>query len=263
MFLFLSKLIPLFFYPLGLACVLMVAALVLLWKRPRLAGIPIGLGLVLLLVGGNAWVSTWLVRSLEFQYLPPTELPQADAIVVLGGCTKPALPPRPWVDVSEEGDRVLHGAQLYRAGKAPILVMSGGRIDWYGRVPSESQDMKQLAEAMGVPATAILQEPDSLNTRENAVNVKPILEAKGIRRILLVTSAMHMPRSLWIFKKLGIDAIPAPTDFLTTIQDEQSLAATPEAVVLNVIPDADRLRQTTRALKEYLGIGMYWLRGWL
>lgn len=263
MFLYLSKLLPLFFYPLGLTCVLLLVALILLWRRSRFTAIPIVLGLVLLLVGGNGWVGTWLVRSLEFQHLPLTTMPQADAIVILGGCTKPATPPRPWVEVSEEGDRVLYGAKLYREGKAPRVILSGGRIDWKGGGPAESDDMAQLIETMGVPKTAILQDPTSLNTYENAVNVKQIMQSQGIRRILLVTSAMHMPRSLLIFQHLGMDAIPAPTDFNTTDRDERELQGSAAAIVLNALPETERLQQMTRALKEYLGIIVYRLKGWL
>ncbi|MBW4694397.1 MAG: YdcF family protein [Lyngbya sp. HA4199-MV5] len=263
MFLYLSKLLPLFIYPLGLTCVLLLASLVLLWRRSRWTALPIVLSLLLLLGGSNGWVGAWLVRSLELQQLPPTVMPQADAIVVLGGCTKPAFPPRPWVEVSEEGDRVLYGAKLYREGKAPRVILSGGRIDWKGGGPSESDDMSQLIEAMGVPKTAILQDPTSLNTYENAVNVKQIMTAQGIRRILLVTSAMHMPRSLLIFKHLGIDAIAAPTDFNTTDRDWQEIQGSTEAIVLNALPETDRLQRTTRALKEYLGLVVYRLKGWL
>jgi uncharacterized SAM-binding protein YcdF (DUF218 family) len=262
-FLFLSKLLPLFLYPLGLTCLLLMLALVLLWRRPRLAAISISLSLILLLAGSNGWVSNWLVSSLEFQNLPATEVPRAEAIVVLGGATKPQSPPRPWVEVNEAGDRVLYGAKLYRDNQAPLMILSGGRIDWRGGGPPESADMAELVRSMGVPESAILQEPKSRNTRENAVNVQQLMEARGIRRILLVTSAMHMPRSLMIFKKLGIDAIAAPTDFLTAQQDLQEPGSSLEAVILNVLPDADRLHRTTLALKEYLGIGIYWLRRWV
>ena len=263
MFLYLSKLLPLFLYPLGLTCVLLLVALVMLWRRSRFAALPIVLGLVLLAGGSNGWISEWLVQSLEFQNLPLATMPQADAIVILGGCTKPAIPPRPWVDVSEEGDRVLYGAKLYREGKAPRVILSGGRIDWKGGGPPESDDMAQLIETMGVPKTAILQDPTSLNTYENAVNVKQIMSTQNIRRILLVTSAMHMPRSLLIFKHLKIDAIAAPTDFNTTERDWQELQGTTEATVLNALPEADHLNRTTRALKEYLGLVVYRLKGWL
>ncbi len=262
MFLYLSKLLPLFFYPLGLACVLMVVALVTLWKRPRWAAGVIALALFVLLVGSNGWISRSLVRSLEWQNLGG-ELPNAEAIVVLGGATKPAILPRPGVDLSEEGDRVLYAAQLYQQNKSPLVIVSGGRISWRGRGGSEAADMATILSQMGVPASAIIQEPDSFNTYENAVNVRKILENRGIRQVLLVTSAMHMPRSLLIFKHQGIAAIPAPTDFLVTKNDLQELQSSPQAILLNLLPDAERLQQFTRALKEYVGLLVYRLRGWL
>ena len=263
MFLFLSKLLPLFIYPLGLACLLIVVAMVKLWKRPRQAAICLVLALTVLLAGSNGWLSTQLLKSLEWQNLPIANLPTADAIVVLGGSVKPQIPPRPAVDLAESGDRVLYGAQLYREGKAPLVIMSGGRINWKGGGPPEAGDMAAVATTLGVPAAAILQEPNSLNTYENAVEVKKILQAKGIQRILLVTSALHMPRSLAIFQKQGIDTIPAPTDFLVTNQEIQEINSSPQATILNVLPDSDRLQQTTRAIKEYVGLVVYRLKGWL
>ncbi|MBW4678890.1 MAG: YdcF family protein [Microcoleus vaginatus WJT46-NPBG5] len=264
MFLFLSKLLPIFIYPLGLSCLLMLVALVIVWKRPRWAAAVISLAWIILLLGSNGWVAQGLVRSLEWQNLPATQLPQADAIVVLGGAVKPAFSPRPWVDVSEAGDRILHGAQLYRQGKAPFLILSGGRIEWKGGGPAESEDMAKIAETMGVPKDAILQDPTSLNTHENAVNVRKILDSQGIRRqVLLVTSAMHMPRSLLIFKRQGIQATPAPTDFLVSEQELQEINSSWQSTLLNILPDADNLQQTTKALKEYIGLVVYRLRGWL
>jgi uncharacterized SAM-binding protein YcdF (DUF218 family) len=264
MFLYLSKLLPIFLYPLGLSLVLLLVAFILLWWKPRWAALPILLTMILLAVTSSAWVSDWVVRSLEYQNLPQANIPKADAIVVLGGATRPAVPPRPWVEVAEEGDRVLYAGKLYREGKAPRVILSGGRVDWDGsNNQPEAADMAELLKTMGVPESAMLQEPTSRNTRENAVNTKQIMDQQGIRKILLVTSALHMPRSLKIFQKLGIDTIPAPTDFLSTDQERQAFQNTTEAITLNSLPDAERMRNTTRALKEYVGIGVYWLRGWL
>lgn len=218
---------------------------------------------MVLLLASNNWVANGLVKSLEWQQIPPKTLPTADAIVILGGATKSAFPPRPGVDLSEQGDRVLYGAQLYREGKAPVVISSGGRIDWRGGGPSESADMAQILKTVGVPSSAILQDPTSLNTHQNAVNVKKIMQERGIRRILLVTSAMHMPRSLRIFQRQGIEAIPAPTDFLVSQQELEEPNSSPQATVLSLVPDADRLEMTTRALKEYVGSLVYRLRGWL
>lgn len=263
MFLFLSKLLPLFIYPLGFASLMLVMALLTFWKRPRLAGIAIFLALLALLLPGNIWVANGLVRSLESQYLPTT-LPTADAVVVLGGAVKSQVAPRPWIDLTEAGDRPIYGAQLYLQGKAPLVILSGGRIEWQsGGLPSESADMAKLVEALGVPANVILQDPTSLTTRENAVNVKKIMQDQGIQKILLVTSAIHMPRSIAIFRKLGVDAIAAPTDFLVSNQDLKESQGTPQATVINLFPDSGNLERSTRALKEYVGLLIYRLRGWV
>ena len=261
MFFFLSKLLPLFVYPVGLSCLLAIAALILLWKRPHWAAGAISLGLAVLLIAGNGWVSAGVVRSLE-QQNRPTELPEASAIVVLGGATRPPEPPRPWVEVNEAGDRVLYGAKLYREQKAPWVVLAGGRASWDGASGSEAEDMAEMMQVMGVPPRVILQDPASLNTRQNAVNVKRILEDKQLDRVLLVTSALHMPRSLKVFRRLGMDVIPAPTDFLIGDGAMQAKGESWQEILLNILPDAYRLSLTTRALKEYLGIFIYQLRGW-
>ncbi|HEY9666717.1 MAG TPA: YdcF family protein [Coleofasciculaceae cyanobacterium] len=234
----------------------------MLWKQPRTAAFFIVLSLVVLLVSSNSWVARSLVRSLEWQNVPGG-IPNAEAIVVLGGATKSAFHPRPTVDLNEAGDRVLYAAQLYLQKKAPLIVLSGGRIDWRGSGPSESGDMATILSSIGIPDEALVQEPDSLNTYQNAVNVKKILETRGIRRVLLVTSAMHMPRSLLIFKRQGIDAIPAPTDFLVSEGELQELSNSPKSAILNLLPSVDNLEMLTAAIKEYVGIIAYGLRGWL
>lgn len=258
-FLFLSKLLPLFCYPLGLASLLLFIALVLYWKYPRLTPFPIAGALMLLLLGGNAWVSSALISSLETRVIPSQPLPKADAIVVLGGATKSAQAPRPMVDVNEHGDRLFYAAQLYRENKAPLVILAGGRISWSGNTASESADMAKLVQMLGVPFEAIIEEPLSLNTYENAVNVKKILDSQGINKILLVTSAFHTPRSLAIFQKLGVEAIAAPTDFFITNTDDSSTSG----FILNLLPEAKHLSLTTTAIKEYIGFVVYRLKGWL
>ena len=110
----------------------MMAALITLWKHPKWAAAPMAAALIILLLGSSGWVSKSLVRSLEWQNLPTAELPQAEAIIVLGGGVKAALRPRPWVELGEAGDRIIYGSRLYRQGKAPLLILSGGRVDWKG-----------------------------------------------------------------------------------------------------------------------------------
>ncbi len=262
--LFLSKLLPLFIYPVGLSGLLMLIAIVLILKRrSRRALIPMGLALGILLIGSSGWFSTLLVRSLEQQYLPPTFPMKGEpfqAIVLLGGATGSQLAPRPWVDITDEGDRVLHSANLYRQGRAPLIIPTGGRIAWRGPGDSEASDMSQILQAMGVPESAIVLEPKALNTYENAVNVQELLKERKIDRFLLVTSATHMPRSMMIFRKLGMEPTAAPTDYTRT--DLESSITGFQDFLLGLLPDAEFLRDTNRAIKEYIGTWVYRLKGW-
>ncbi|CCH68373.1 Putative membrane protein [Richelia intracellularis HH01] len=72
-----------------------------------------------------------------------------------------------------------------------------------------------------------------------------------------------MPRSLLIFKRQGMNVIPAPTDFLVSEEKIRGLGITPKAAILSLIPDVNNLHELTLALKEYLGILIYYLQGWL
>jgi uncharacterized SAM-binding protein YcdF (DUF218 family) len=263
MFIFLSKLIPIFFYPLGLVSLLLIVALGLWWIKSQWTPAAIGAALLILMLSNNAWFSHELVRSLEWQNIPRQELPVADAIVVLGGGTRSQAYPRPDIDLSEAGDRVWYGANLYRQKKAPKIIVSGGRLEWLGTGNPEAEDLIKLLVRMGVPKADIIPESKSLNTHENAVNVKKIIEAENFKTILLVTSAMHMPRSMAIFKHQGIKAIAAPTDYhISQLElDEPNLRT--ESVILGFLPDDQRFQETAQAIREYIGLLVYKLRGWL
>jgi uncharacterized SAM-binding protein YcdF (DUF218 family) len=258
-FVFLSKFLPPFIYPLGLACVLVALALFLV-HRAGLQRAVLGLALGCLLLGGNGWIASGLARSLEWRYLPPETIPRAEAIVLLGGGTQPARAPRPMVEVTGAGDRVIYTAWLYRQGKAEHILLSGGRLDWSQSDGSPAEDMATLLEMMDVPKAALWFEPDSRNTYENAIYSARILKEKGIQRILLVTSALHMPRSVKLFEAQGLDVIPLPTDYTVTQGDRTAMDA--RALVLSFLPSAENLALTSRVLKEYIGIVVYGLRGW-
>ena len=262
-FLFLSKLLPLFVYPLGLSCLLLIVGLFMGYKRSRRTWIPITLALLILLIASNVRVSNSLITSLERQYLPLSNPPQAEAIVVLGGATRNNEPPRIIPDMSDRGDRMLYAVKLYKDGVAPLIILTGGRIQWFKGEASEAESMANLMEIMGVPRKAMILESRALNTRENAVYTQEILERRNINQILLVTSATHMPRSMAIFKKLGIKAIAAPTDFLVSDRNLIESTFTLESRILSFFPDTANLDLTTQAIKEYIGMFIYRLRGWV
>lgn len=259
---FLSKLLPLFVYPLGLACLLIAGAL-LLQRYKRIQNILTGAALVVIAVCGNRWTAASLARSLEWRFLPIDPAPRAEVIVVLGGATTSADYPRQSVEINGAGDRLLYAARLYGQGLADHILVSGGGLDWLPRRTSQAQEMADVLKFLGVPAEAIWLEPESRNTYENAVFTARLLQPQGIQRILLVASAMHMPRSVRLFEAQGFEVIPMPVDYAITQESWRLLwQADLRSQMLNLLPSAENLGLTTLAIKEYLGIFTYQLRGW-
>ena len=292
MFYVLSKILPLLIYPTGLACVLLILALILRDRRSppsrrRASGarqsaaawqaaatwpnLCIGAALLLIALGGNRLVAMRLVRLLEWQIPPTSEStlgsdPEGvDAIVVLGGGTRQQLSPRPWHEVGEAGDRVIYAARLYRAGVAPTILVSGaaGSLSNPG-FTAEADVMADMLVFFGVPREAILIEDRSRNTYENAVESARLLSDLGLDRIVLVTSAMHMPRAYGVFRKTDLTIFPAPTDYLLTHSD-WAFYRRPDLglQLMNLLPKAEYLEMTEKALKELIGIAVYRLQGWL
>jgi len=263
MFLFLSKFLPFFIYPLGLAIICIIAALVF-HRSPRWQRICIFSSLGILLLASNTWVPTILTRSLEWRYLPLETYPPSEIIVVLGGSTASAQYPRQMVEVSGAGDRILYAAHLYHQGVAPKLLLTGGYIDWLDERNAPAHDMAEILIMLGVPEDALWYETESRNTYENALFTRRILEEQGIDHIVLVTSAMHMPRAVGLFEKQGFEVIPAPTDYNVTQSDWERLwQPNLTTQLFNALPSVGNLSDITLALKEYLGIFTYRLRGWL
>ena len=221
------------------------------------------MALVILWLGSNRWTAMGLARSLEWRYFPPKDLPNGDVIVVLGGGTLSHSFPRPTEEITGAGDRVLYAAHLYKKGLAPNLLLSGGNIDFLtAGGGSPAQQMHNLLEMIGVPSEAMWLESSSRNTYENAFYSKQLLSEKGIDRIFLVTSAMHMPRAVKEFKEQGFEVIPLPTDFRVTEAGWQHLrSGSMASQIFNFFPSAENLALTTLTLKEYLGMLYKDLRG--
>lgn len=264
MFLYLSKLLPLFVYPLGLAAFLLLVGV--LWRgRPGLTKGAIVVALLLLWIGGNRWVAAGLARSLEGQFPPLQEAPHADVILLLGGGSRPDLPPRPLPEVSEAGDRIIYAAWLYHQGKAPAILVSGGQPAIGPQTGQDAaENMTILLKMLGVPREAIWQESDSRNTYENALYSRPILAEHEVEQVLLVTSALHMPRAAAIFQKQGVTVVPAPVDFhVTAAEWEYMQRPDPANWLYYALPDVGGLDLTTMVIKEYIGMLVYGWRGWL
>lgn len=263
MFVILSKFLPLFFYPLGFACSLLILSI--LFHNKRRISIPLILASVIILwISSTDWVAGKIARSLEWQYLPPVEIPHEEVMVVLGGGTDAGAYPRMGVEINGAGDRIFFAGKLFKDGKADYILLSGGEINWMsGNGSTPAEEMAVILEELGIPRDKMWLEEQSQNTYENALFSEKILNEKGIQRILLVTSAMHMPRAAGLFKKQGIEVIPIPVDYSVTQAELNPEQQDWRGKILGFLPSSGNLSTTTNAMKEYIGMLIYRLRGWL
>ena len=114
--------------------------------------------------------------------------------------------------MGEATDRLFAGVDLLNAGKAPLIIFTRGQYPWTD-LPPEGEQLAKRAISMGVQDTQILLTGIATNTADEAGEVKSVMDLGGMKRIILVTSAFHMPRARMLFERAGIDSVPYPTDF--------------------------------------------------
>jgi uncharacterized SAM-binding protein YcdF (DUF218 family) len=208
------------------------------------------LGVALFYAVSIAPTAKALIRPLESRY-PPflTGSEQTyDAIVVLAGAIQWQPPVNSYTILGTESlDRLICGINLLKEASAPRLVLAGGVSDPFRRTPAVASVMKDQALRLGTPPSAILIETHSRTTAESAVEVRRLLP--DAQRIVLTSSAYHLPRAVAVFKKQGFaDVIPAPCYYEITGKD---------FVVSDLIPGYDRLRLVDFAIHEYVGSAVY------
>jgi uncharacterized SAM-binding protein YcdF (DUF218 family) len=253
-----SKILFLFFEPVSLVLILLVFSFFARTYSPRIARVANIAAIPILYLLSCPVISNFLVGTLESKYSDQgiRLAPVTQAIVVLGGSLR--LPNRvhTFSELTNSSDRILYGYRLYRAGKAPLIVVSGGDNPLFPehRNGQEADRMRDLLAEWGVSENAILVEDRSINTHENATLTREILARRQVNHILLVTSAIHMPRALGAFRKAGFDAEAAPADFETGW--DKSLSG------FDLVPSANALTSANQAIHEWVGLLVYKLRGW-
>ena len=256
----LDKALTLLAMPLGTAVgvgLLALAALALGRRRTAVVSIAFA----------TAWLWIWsipatgdaLLGSLtrHYPFRNAEALPSADAIVVLGTVNpNPIDPVHP--DLDGSSDRAWHAARLYLAGKAPLVIVSAGNVWGTSNKGSTAGATRVLLKALGVPDSAIVIEDRSRNTRQNALFTAELAGSRGIGKVLLATSVWHMPRAEAAFRRVGLEVIPASTDY--RFAGDGYRPAKPW--LLRILPDIGALSRSTRAFREHLGLLVYRLRGW-
>lgn len=164
------------------------------------------------------------------------DVPDAQAVVVLSGIASLPAHGNGRLEFGGGVDRVLGAAELLRAGKAPVLLVSGGASDPAIEVEPQATRLRTwLVDFLGLPADRVFVETRSRTTSENARLSAEVAREHGWDRVLLVTSAIHMPRAVGCFRKEGLEVIAYPVDHLGLAQDLSPSAWLPSARMLFVM----------------------------
>ncbi len=176
--------------------------------------------------------------------------------VVLGGgfvSYNESLPDR--VIFNESANRLTESLELFYSHKIKKLIISGG-AGGIGRIKNiESIHAATFLNEIHFPDSALIIESASKNTYENGVNVKHLLDSLGYTgKVLLITSAIHIPRALAVFKKQNIQAVAYPADY------EQK----PKLEYLDYfLPGVRNLNDWQLIFKEWVGYMVYWIKGYI
>jgi uncharacterized SAM-binding protein YcdF (DUF218 family) len=242
--------------PYPLCLLLTAAALGYAWsRRPAARRLLLGAALpvaALVLLSLPA-VSHLEMGSLEWQYPPPREPPaRVEALVVLGGSVRTADAVRPRAEPGTDTVyRCLHAAELYRAAGGCPVVVSGGRVHGPSG-PSCAGVMRDFLTGVGVNGADVSTQDESRTTYENAANTRKLLEARGVRRVVLVRDAAHMARAAGCFRRQGLEVVPAPCNYHATTFDWSAD---------EFVPGPAAAQRSAEAFHEWGGTLWYWLTG--
>ena len=255
MFVFLSKVLDLLLAPLSWGLLLGVLGLLLSRRRARLAAGLQGLGLLVVYVfsleptanGLQRWVEAGAVST----YRPDVAY---DAVIVLGGAVDADATERSGLpEYTHPVERILRGYELLLQGRARQVLISGGTLDTRPGALVEADILARQLRLWGIEPERIFLERRSRNTRENAVESERLIREKGWQRLVLVTSAAHMPRALGTFHAVGLKPDTLVVD--VRAHDWHLRGAWWQ-------PRASNLSAGTDALRELFGRLVYRLRGW-
>lgn len=237
--------------PLSLVFLLGGLSLVLIGFRVlRMAAAALSLALLILFLTLYTTLGSVLLQTLEARFPRPASDPaQLSCMIVLGGAFETEVTTtRRGMDLNQAADRFVEALRLaIRYPQAKILV-SGGDGSLSGAYEGDAAASIRFFEAFGIPRDRLIVETTSRNTDENAQNSRELLASSGLGQCLLITSAFHMPRSVGLFRKAGVDVAPWPVDYRTA--GNLSFALDFTQPTLNA-------QQMSTAVREWVGLAAY------
>ncbi|MFD1254001.1 hypothetical protein DEVEQU_02628 [Devosia equisanguinis] len=250
MFFVLSKVFWLLAQPLSIVLVLLACAIVLLFvgRRKLAIALLVPTALVHTLTSFTSFGYV-IIQPLEARFSVPETMPENVAtIIVLGGATlaRPSTA-RQTSELNEAGDRLTTALWLARFYPEASLVLSGGAGLLDDTTEAEATTMQRFFIQQGIAPERLVLEEASRNTDENSAFTRDYL-ATVDGPAILVTSAFHMPRSMGLFRKQGLDLIAWPTDYRSSGR---------EGFGFDIANPVNNLSVTTVAMKEWIGLVVY------
>jgi uncharacterized SAM-binding protein YcdF (DUF218 family) len=215
-------------------------------------------GLILLLLLTNDAVFQGIVQWWEPEPVAIKDLEKKyDFIILLGGYSdfQTAMGKSEFQMGLKGGNRLITALNLYKKGIGKKIILTGGSGKLLGDKYGEAEYVAPFLKTLGLPDSAFIVENKSRNTWENAVFSKQIVDSlQKNASCLLVTSALHMPRSKACYDKAGLPTTIYPTDYYSQHSDN--------LFKLFLEPSSSKLYAWEAILHEWIGVITYKIKGY-
>lgn len=196
----------------------LVIGAALLWTRWRLTGkIVIATVAALATIIAVLPVSIWMIRPLEDRFHRIDDLPvNVTGVITLGGVINQFVTlARKQPALHRGAERLTEFVALARRYPMARLIFTGGSASIRRPGVKEAEAAKLFFGSLGLDVSRIEFEDGARNTFENAVLTRRLVKPQPSERWVLITSAIHMPRSVGVFRTIGWEVIPYPVDYIT------------------------------------------------
>ena len=242
---YINKILPIIISPLGLIIILLFFGV---FRKRMLSSM---IALILLIILSLPIVSRQLIKFLEQGYtlISPNNVDTADTVIVLSGMIRTIKQNNEiYYEFSDAVDRVFAGIELLKLNKAQKIILTRGKLPWSLGMP-EGEFLAQFVKSQGINKNQVILTEVVQNTNDEAIAVSKILPKNS--KIILVTSAFHMPRAKTVFENQNLKVIPYAVDFRL---GEKKMD------VLDFLPQANAFKDSSFYFREIIGRAYYSLR---